>query len=180
MDGGISILLLSCLVRSLDVTFPMTTLWRALHRSRRGHSWENEGAPGSEAARGGKCSVNYLSNVTSCFSEEEGLVAPLKDSSRTHILQIILTKVEAFNICCCSAAISKTSPQICTTRFTDAALTHQQRCVLNHKFIYILNISACVWRQFQSVHRFGPGWNISIASGCISWSSEDESLWLFL
>ncbi len=105
-------------------------------------------AAGSEAERG-KNSVSIISQMSQAVFQRQEDSALLLRTALTHthththtlcvahILQIILTKVEAFNICCCSAAISKTSSQICTTRFTDAALTSQQMCVLNQKFMHI-------------------------------------------
>lgn len=67
----------------------MTTSWRALHGSAPGHSWENEGLQGKRLwGLEKKCSVNYLSNVTSCFSEEGKLAlsSALKDGLHSQIV----------------------------------------------------------------------------------------------
>ena len=79
----ISILFLRCLVRSVDLTFAMTTLWRALHRSKRGHSWENEGLRGARL-RGGKYTVSIISQMSQAVFQK------YEDSSlllRTHTLK---------------------------------------------------------------------------------------------
>lgn len=66
--------------------FPMTTLWRALHWSKRGHSWENEGLRGERLREGGmqcqlslKCHKLFFRGRKVCTH-----LSSLKDGSHTH------------------------------------------------------------------------------------------------
>lgn len=165
-DAGSSILFLSCLVRSLDATFAMTTLWRALERSLRGHSWENEGLRGAgcQDVGGAMSIISQMSQAVSQSREDSALLLRRTHTARlAHILLVILTEVEAFNICRCSAAIIRRPcrfvQQDCGTT-THPALKPRLRLRLP---------------RLDSL-----SWEISTSAGWISRSSEDDlwhSLW---
>lgn len=104
MDGGVSILFSFMPRSSLDLTFLMTAMWRALHQSKGVTPGKMIGC--GEWGCEGENAVSIISQMSQAvFQRKQHLlflsVVHTVSHHRLRWRHTILTKVEAFNICSC-------------------------------------------------------------------------------